>query len=83
MNNPVPIQLPLGIALRDDARFETYLSRGNELVCNCLAQVAIGEGDIFLYLWEPRALDARICCRAPVMPVILPDVRRCICRWMN
>ncbi|WP_261844731.1 DnaA regulatory inactivator Hda [Aliamphritea ceti] len=51
MNNPVPIQLPLGIALRDDAKFETYLSRGNELVCNYLAQVANGEGDLFLYLW--------------------------------
>jgi len=51
MSNPKPFQIPLGITLRDDARFENFLSQGNELLCNTLTYTAIGEGELFLYLW--------------------------------
>jgi len=55
MSNPEPLQLPLGITLRDDARFENFLSQGNELLCNTLVHTALGEGEIFLYIWGEDA----------------------------
>ncbi len=51
MSSPKPFQIPLGITLRDDARFENFLSQGNELLCNTLDQAAHGEGEQFLYIW--------------------------------
>lgn len=51
MSSPEPFQIPLGIALRDDSRFENFLCQGNELVCNILTRAAVGEGELFLYLW--------------------------------
>lgn len=46
-----PQQLPLGISLRDDARFENFQAGDNGLVCQMLRQSAEGEGEQFLYLW--------------------------------
>ncbi len=46
-----PQQLPLGISLRDDARFENFQAGDNGLVCQMLRQSAQGEGEQFLYLW--------------------------------
>ncbi|MEH6577853.1 MAG: DnaA regulatory inactivator Hda [Amphritea sp.] len=51
MSSPEPFQIPLGITLRDDSRFENFLCQDNGLVCNTLTQAAVGEGEIFLYLW--------------------------------
>ena len=46
-----PQQLPLGVSLRDDARFENYQTGSNGLVCEMLRQAAVGEGESFLYIW--------------------------------
>lgn len=54
MSNPEPFQIPLGITLRDDARFENFLSRGNELLCNTLDQIACGIGEQYLFIWGGR-----------------------------
>lgn len=54
MSHPEPFQIPLGITLRDDARFENFLSRGNELLCNTLDQIACGIGEQYLYIWGQR-----------------------------
>ncbi|GGK69551.1 DnaA regulatory inactivator Hda [Amphritea balenae] len=54
MSSPEPFQIPLGITLRDDARFENFLSQGNELLCNTLGQASRGEGEQFLFLWGNR-----------------------------
>ncbi|MCV6613042.1 MAG: DnaA regulatory inactivator Hda [Amphritea sp.] len=54
MSNPEPFQIPLGITLRDDARFENFLSQGNELLCNTLDQIACGIGEQYLYIWGNR-----------------------------
>lgn len=51
MSSPEPFQIPLGITLRDDARFENFLCQGNELLCNTLDQAARGEGEQYLYIW--------------------------------
>lgn len=51
MSSPEPFQIPLGITLRDDARFENFLSQGNELLCNTLDQAARGQGEQFLFIW--------------------------------
>ncbi|UTW13563.1 DnaA regulatory inactivator Hda [Marinobacterium rhizophilum] len=51
MNNTAPFQLPLGVSLRDDARFENYLTGANGLARAMLQQAAEGEGELLLYLW--------------------------------
>jgi DnaA family protein len=51
MNNTAPFQLPLGVSLRDDARFENYLTGANGLARAMLRQAAEGEGELLLYLW--------------------------------
>lgn len=43
-------QLPLSVALRDDARFANYYSASNESVVQCLQQQWQQEGDSFIYL---------------------------------
>ncbi|MGY8869330.1 MAG: DnaA regulatory inactivator Hda [Pseudomonadales bacterium] len=49
-----PQQLPLGVTLRDDARFENYQTGDNGLVCEMLRQAAVGVGEPFLYIWGAR-----------------------------
>lgn len=46
-----PQQLPLGVSLRDEARFENYQVGDNGLVYAMLRQAAIGKGENFLYIW--------------------------------
>lgn len=46
-----PVQLPLGVTLRDDARFENFIQGGNGLVCAALEQAVAGAGERYLYLW--------------------------------
>lgn len=46
-----PQQLPLGVSLRDDARFENFQVGENGLVCEIVKQAARGEGDQFVFLW--------------------------------
>ncbi|MGB2130214.1 MAG: DnaA regulatory inactivator Hda [Marinobacterium sp.] len=45
------MQLPLGIGLRDDARFENFVSGRNGLVCAALEKAVSGAGEQYLYLW--------------------------------
>ena len=49
-----PQQLPLGVSLRDDARFENYQTGNNGLVCEMLSRAAVGEGEPFLYIWGAK-----------------------------
>ncbi|BBB30070.1 DnaA regulatory inactivator Hda [Neptunomonas japonica] len=49
-----PQQLPLGVTLRDDARFENYQIGDNGLVCEMLRQAAVGVGEPFLYIWGAK-----------------------------
>lgn len=49
-----PQQLPLGVSLRDDARFENYQTGSNGLVCEMLSRAAVGEGEPFLYIWGAK-----------------------------
>lgn len=46
-----PVQLPLGISLREEARFENFISGDNGLVCDALKASASGQGEQILYLW--------------------------------
>lgn len=46
-----PQQLPLGISLKDEARFENFQTGQNGLVCEMLRQAALGTGEQFLYIW--------------------------------
>ncbi len=56
MNNTAPFQLPLGVSLRDDARFENFLTGANGLACAMLQQAAVAEGELLLYLWGTRGV---------------------------
>lgn len=47
MNNP---QLPLGLALRDSARFESYFAGTNREVVDNLKATASGNGEVFIYV---------------------------------
>ncbi len=46
-----PVQLPLGISLREEARFENYLLGENGLLCESLKRSASGQGEQLIYLW--------------------------------
>lgn len=46
-----PQQLPLGVSLRDDARFENFQVGQNGLVCEVVKQISEGAGDQFIFLW--------------------------------
>jgi len=46
-----PLQLPLHISLRDDARFANFCATGNELALHSLQQTIQGQGETFIYLW--------------------------------
>mgnify|MGYP005986694655 FL=1 len=46
-----PQQLPLGVSLQDEARFENFMTGENGLVCSMLRQAAEGRGEQFLYIW--------------------------------
>ena len=48
--NP-PVQLPLGISLREEARFENFILGENGLLCQSLKASAQGDGDQVVYLW--------------------------------
>ena len=43
-------QLPLGLALRDSARFESYFPGPNAEALHCLQALAAGEGEALVYL---------------------------------
>ncbi len=47
MNNP---QLPLGLALRHDARFECFFGARNAELVTALQQAASGAGEAFIYI---------------------------------
>lgn len=46
-----PLQLPLGISLRDEARFENFITGDNGLLCHALQKASSGEGEPSIYLW--------------------------------
>ncbi|MBS97150.1 MAG: DnaA regulatory inactivator Hda [Oceanospirillaceae bacterium] len=62
------MQLPLGIGLRDDARFENYVSGDNALACAQLEQAARGQGEQYIYLWGHPGVGCshllQSCCHA-------------------
>lgn len=51
MNSHIPFQIPLGVNLRDDARFENFAIGDNGLACATLKQASQGAGEPLLYLW--------------------------------
>ncbi|MGB0734177.1 MAG: DnaA ATPase domain-containing protein, partial [Pontibacterium sp.] len=51
MSNQVPLQIPLSVDVRGNARFENFLAQGNELAIASLQATARGEGEYFTYLW--------------------------------
>jgi DnaA-homolog protein len=53
MNNP---QLPLGLALRDSARFDSYFPGQNREVVASLQAAARGEGESLIYIAAPAGL---------------------------
>ncbi len=46
-----PVQIPLGIGLRDDARFENFVEGDNGLACAELKRAACGQGEQYIYIW--------------------------------
>lgn len=64
----VPIQLPLGIGLRDDARFENFVVGSNGLLCTELKRAARGVGEQYIYLWGQAGVGRshllQSCCHA-------------------
>ncbi|KAA0013704.1 DnaA regulatory inactivator Hda [Billgrantia pellis] len=46
-----PAQLPLGVGLRDDATFDSYLPAANASLVDRLVHQLDAEGEPFLYLW--------------------------------
>lgn len=63
-----PVQLPLGIGLRDDARFENFVAGDNGLACTELERAARGEGEQYVYLWGHQGVGCshllQSCCHA-------------------
>lgn len=63
-----PVQLPLGIGLRDDARFENYVSGDNGLACDQLKRAVNGGGEQYIYLWGSQGVGCshllQSCCHA-------------------
>ena len=53
MNNP---QLPLGLALRDSARFESFFPGQNQEAVSSLQAAAQGTGESLVYLTAPAGL---------------------------
>ena len=47
----LPVQLHLGISLREEARFENFILGDNGLLCESLKLSARGEGDPIVYVW--------------------------------
>lgn len=68
MNTKAPVQLPLGIGLRDDARFENYVMGDNQLACIELTHAAQGRGEAYIYLWGHAGVGCshllQSCCHA-------------------
>lgn len=46
-----PVQLPLGISLREEAIFDNFITGDNGLVCDALKASSLGKGDAVLFLW--------------------------------
>ncbi|MCE8001751.1 DnaA regulatory inactivator Hda [Billgrantia ethanolica] len=46
-----PAQLPLGVGLRDDATFESFLPAGNATLLDRLSRQLDEDGEPFLFLW--------------------------------
>jgi DnaA family protein len=46
-----PLQLALGIDLRDDCTLETYFPGENQQALSQIKQLAKGEGESFVYIW--------------------------------
>lgn len=63
-----PVQLPLGIILRDDARFENFVSGDNGLARAELERAAQGQGEQYIYLWGHAGVGCshllQSCCHA-------------------
>ena len=53
MNNP---QLPLGLALRDSARFASFFPGPNTEAVRCLQSAAAGEGEALVFLYGAAGL---------------------------
>ena len=53
MNNP---QLPLGLALRDSARFESFFAGPNREAIECLRLAAAGQGERLVYIAGPAGM---------------------------
>lgn len=47
----IPVQLPLGISLREEARFENFILGENGLLYESLKSSAKGDGDPLIYIW--------------------------------
>ncbi|MGH1462143.1 MAG: DnaA regulatory inactivator Hda [Neptuniibacter sp.] len=56
MTKEQPFQIPLSISLRDDARFENFYDKSNELICSSLQDTASGSGEQFIYLWGSQGV---------------------------
>ena len=49
----LPIQLPLWLRLRDDAKLDNFYAKGNELAISSIRHL-FEEGERFLYLWGAK-----------------------------
>ncbi|MBY4677907.1 DnaA regulatory inactivator Hda [Marinobacterium arenosum] len=56
MSSSAPFQIPLGVGLRDDARFENFYPGGNELALATARAASRGEGELLLYYWGASAV---------------------------
>ena len=57
MSNP---QLPLGIALRESARFDCFFGGRNSELVTVLQQAAAGAGEAFIYVAMIRLMVKRL-----------------------
>lgn len=51
MTSDTPLQMPLSVSLRDNARFENFITEHNDIVCELLIACVEQGTDSFVYLW--------------------------------
>lgn len=81
-----PIQLPLGVRLRDDATFINYYPGANAAALGYverLCEADAGWTESLIYLWGKQGVGRSTCCRPP--PIVSSNVVSppSTCRWRN
>jgi DnaA family protein len=81
-----PIQLPLGVRLRDDATFINYYPGANAAALGYverLCEADAGWTESLIYLWGKQGVGRTTCCRPRACASSRWANRRFTCRWRS